>query len=176
MQLAISTDGVREIASGTGLVDADVVTYRTAGEVPSLGADIAAATQLVTRRAAAALAAAPATGSVEVVGDGVLANAVRASRAATSTEPLAAIIDTTGDAAKIVEALHRLPAGGTLVLASWPPQAAVNVDPYIDLHRPGVLVTTPKPTDTSIDVELPGPVDAAINTTLPAGTWFHIAD
>ena len=94
-------------------------------------------------RAEAARAALPpdvAPGDVEVVGDGPLADRLRAllGRASPPDRP-AATIDTTGDLAAIAEALRRLDSLGTLVLAG-PAPANAALDLYSDLHVRGLTM------------------------------------
>jgi len=96
----------------------------------------------------AALAALPPRAApVEVIGGGPLARALRewlSSQLATSGERPAAIIETTGDADAIREALAHVDELGTVVLAGPPPEAGVALDLYADLHVRGLtLVGTP---------------------------------
>jgi hypothetical protein len=86
-----------------------------------------------------AVLAALGTDAAEVVGAGPLADALRARLAAPAAPP-AAIVDTTGDAAAIADALARVDDLGTVVLAGPPPDGPVALDLYADVHVRGLTV------------------------------------
>lgn len=82
-------------------------------------------------------------GPVEVVGDGALAMAVRArvaQRGPSDGDPPATIVETTGDPARIAEALRRVADLGTIVLAGPLPPASPAFDLYSDLHVRGLTM------------------------------------
>lgn len=177
VELTIDDRGARIIAADLPqvFVDGDVVAHRSGG-VPAIGTDLESAHAAVVERAAAALEAAGSRTHVEVVGSGVLANVIRRAVTEPGEQPTAALIDTTGNAEQIADALARLPAGAVLVLAAWAPQPTIAVDPYTDLHRPGVLVRTPTATASDLPgVEVGDPVSATYGQPLPAGEWFVLS-
>jgi threonine dehydrogenase-like Zn-dependent dehydrogenase len=99
-----------------------------------------------------ALGALPANpGSVEVLGDGPLAKALRARlklRAGGGRRPVA-VIETTGDVRAVQDALRRVADLGTVVLAGPPPPDPVALDLYADLHVRGLTLvgTSSRPGD-----------------------------
>jgi hypothetical protein len=85
----------------------------------------------------------PGAARVEIVGHGPLAQALReqlSSPLSIGVERPAAIVETTGDAEAIREALARVDDLGTVVLAGPPPGAGVALDLYADLHVRGLTL------------------------------------
>lgn len=93
----------------------------------------------VVAQVVAVVAASPPP--VEVIGDGPVAVELRQALAPSdgSGEP-GTIVDTTGDPDQLLDALARVRALGTIVLAGPPPPAGVDLDAYADLHVRGLTV------------------------------------
>jgi threonine dehydrogenase-like Zn-dependent dehydrogenase len=90
-----------------------------------------------------AVAAVGGAASVEVMGHGPLAAAVRARLAGTGPAawgPPAAIVEASGDPAAIRAALARVADLGTVVLAGPAPAAGTSLDLYADVHVRGLTV------------------------------------
>lgn len=94
--------------------------------------------------AADILAALPdVSGPIEIVGEGPLADELRArlgDRARLHPDGPSAIIDTTGDAAAVVSALQRVDDLGTVVLAGPQRSKPVALDLYADVHVRGLTI------------------------------------
>jgi len=82
-------------------------------------------------------------GWVEVLGEGAVARHLRdrfeARRGGGEGPPLA-VVDTTGEAQAIEQAMARVADLGTVVLAGPPPAEPVALDLYPDLHVRGLMV------------------------------------
>jgi threonine dehydrogenase-like Zn-dependent dehydrogenase len=79
---------------------------------------------------------------VEVLGEGELAESLRArlgARAAGRSQP-GAVIETTGDTDAIAHALERVADLGTVILAGPPPVDAGALDLYANLHVRGLTL------------------------------------
>jgi hypothetical protein len=106
------------------------------------GADWRAAAEFVAMARATA-AAAPDSGSVAVIGDGLLAYLLKRMLPVAAAEAQAEariVIDTTGLPASIKKAVARLPRRGHLVLAAPPRDTEVDLATYRDLHVRGLTL------------------------------------
>jgi hypothetical protein len=119
-------------------------TASWARRYPADGADAAATGEWA---ATAATAAAAARGEpAAVIGEGVLAALIRLALPADGRLDAAprVVIETTGTAAGLAEALRRVERRGRVMLATRPLHAATALRTYHDLHRPGVsLLSVP---------------------------------
>ncbi len=114
--------------------------------------DTAAALALlsVAREASAVVEGLP-SGTVEVIGNGVIARLVRvvvgnaAHGAGRTPVPPRAIVETTGDAQTIVDATRRLEDLGTLVLVGEALGRIVEMDLYADVHVRGLTLVGVSP-------------------------------
>jgi hypothetical protein len=107
------------------------------------GADRRAAAEFVAMARATA-AAAPDTGSVAVIGDGLLAYLLKRMLPVGAAEAQAEariVIDTTGSSANMKKAVARLPRRGHLVLAAPPRDTEVDLATYRYLHVRGLTLT-----------------------------------
>ena len=90
------------------------------------------------------LAALPAEGWVEVVGEGELSQDLKARLGSRADHDRAkrpgTIIETSGEAAAIAAALQRVDDLGTIVLAGPVPAKPIALDLYGDLHVRGLTV------------------------------------
>jgi hypothetical protein len=130
--LTVSADGTLawgEVAqAGPGAADPDTVA--------------ASVLLSVARDAANAVADLP-PGSVEVIGDGLIAHLVRAlvgEDASGKAESPMAIVDTTGDPASIVDATRRVGDLGTVVLVGETVGREVELNLYADVHMRGLTL------------------------------------
>ena len=85
-------------------------------------------------------------GPVEVLGEGQIAQAVTAAVGGRPGKQLAGIVDLTGDAVCVKEALGRVADLGTVVLAGPYPERPVVLDLYADLHLRGLTLIGVPPT------------------------------
>lgn len=112
------------------------------GPRPLGDGDAASAIASLAARAAASVPG--SARSVEVLGTGAVAALVAeilGSRAAAGGDPRPdAIVDTTGDPGRLVDATARLADLGTLVLAGEARDPLVDLDVYVDLHARGLRV------------------------------------
>ena len=82
----------------------------------------------------------PDAAPVEVLGEGAAAAQLREALGRPGDGRPAVVVDTTGDPARIADALERLDDLGTLVLAGPTPSGPVPLDLYSDLHVRGLTV------------------------------------
>lgn len=169
-------------------VDAGAVASAAPGEmlpaVVAERAEAALATLVAAAPGAAEVAAATAT-RVRVLGDGLLARAVRLllhERRVIDGRTADVVVDAQGDAAEAIAALRELPRLGTLVLAAPLRTPSPALDLYADLHaaaRRIVGVATPAtapPPDAAVarlaQISLLGVADG---TRAPAGAaWYAV--
>jgi len=105
-------------------------------------ADRLAAAEFVAMARVTATAA-PDTGSVAVIGDGLLAYLLKRMLPVGAAEAQAEariVIDTTGSSANIKTAAARLPRHGHLVLAAPPRDTEIDLATYRDLHVRGLTL------------------------------------
>lgn len=96
----------------------------------------------------------PPADSIEVPGDAPVAERLRNTLGAAATNKRlsrpVAVVDTSGEATFLLEALDRLDTEGVLVLASQEPASSVHSNVYQDLHRRSLnVVAVPSPGDSS---------------------------
>jgi threonine dehydrogenase-like Zn-dependent dehydrogenase len=142
---------IRADDDATAFLDRDWLGSTTDGPLMSLAArdaeEAAGRLLAVADRVTQLLEAAPA-GGVEVLGDGLVARAVRAglgAREAPDERP-AAVVDCAGNPARLLDAIARVREMGVVVLAGEPVGRELAIDLYVDVHRRGLrLVGAPRP-------------------------------
>lgn len=128
-------------------------------------------------------------GQVQVLGSGFVAGAIMALTGATAPAGGArptAVVDTTGDAARIREALERLDDLGTLVLAGELTPDTIEVDLYPDVHVRGLRIVGVAldggagPFDVPATARAYGesvpPVRVTSSGSLPPAAWYRLSD
>lgn len=101
---------------------------------------LAAGEFVATARAAAAAVRQAGSPNVEVLGDGLLGQLVRAELPAGSSAPPEIVVDTTGSPARIQAAVSSLPRLGQLILAAPVRPASIALASYADLHVRGLTL------------------------------------
>ena len=133
----------------------------------------AVATLVIVDFATDAAAAVPPVASAEVLGSGIVAEAIRSRLSGRLLEPAStspqAIVDTTGRPDVLLDATRRLADGGTLVLAGEPGADPLSIDLYQDVHRRGLEVVGVGPRVNRLDWE-PADVRLVAPAALRAGT------
>jgi hypothetical protein len=119
-------------------------------------------------------------GRGEIVGDGAVAQVLRAELGVDTSESAPElIVDLTGDPECILSALRRLGDLGTLVLAGQAAGRQLDIDLYPDVHVRGLrLVGAPRTGDARAPAEtrFSPPVAAQIGEPAPAGgQWYRIS-
>jgi hypothetical protein len=154
--------------------------------------DAASAAALLAVAREAATVERLATGPVEVIGGGLIAQHVRSSipdslLAGEIGRPKV-IVDVTGDPRVIVDATRRLADLGILVLVGERPGQKVELNLYPDVHRRGLTVVgIPPPLqyptfDAALEPDSPGLassteqlVHVRAGKRLPPGRWYRVS-
>jgi hypothetical protein len=137
--------------------------------------------------ASSAVAAVSTADPVEVMGAGLIADVARrllSGRVAAeghATRPVA-VIDVTGDPARIVAATRRLADRGVLVLAGESAGRLLSIDLYTDVHRRGLeIVGIGRPgSEASLSlvqrVDPPPPARVDLGGLVPgAARWYRVS-
>jgi hypothetical protein len=122
-------------------------------------------------------------GTIEVIGDGILAELVGRLLPERARVGPTAIVETSGSPTAVRDALRRSDPLGTVVLAAPPTASSVELATYADLHVPGTLVVgvpwrdNPPDEQTSpelVAMALDHLAPVTLGTPLPDAPWYRL--
>jgi hypothetical protein len=130
-----------------------------------------------------ALAGVELAGPIDVVGAGIVAQALRAEQPA-GRRPSVVVVDLTGEPSAIVDALHRVEDGGAVLLAGNPAGRPAELDFYPDVHFRGLRVIGVPPVGRAEEPSgayastsgVEAPAQARVGGGVPLGApWYRVS-